>query len=115
MAQAEEWLRKGVKYNFYAMDQGYRTQCSGLIAMAWGLPTKMPRSVSNYSGNLGGHTLRWLANQATPRCPDLEKKHLAREITKDELLAGDAMVCSMYTGPLPEGAQAGGHCLLFER
>ncbi|WP_424215298.1 FG-GAP-like repeat-containing protein [Streptomyces sp. BI20] len=35
IAQAKSWVGKGLKYNQGAIHQGYRTDCSGYVSMAW--------------------------------------------------------------------------------
>jgi hypothetical protein len=66
VARAQSWVAKGISYSQsqYASD-GYRTDCSGFVSMAWATGT-----------NYNTWTLR----------------SIARQITKDELMAGDILL-----------------------
>ncbi|MFB7477091.1 hypothetical protein [Kitasatospora sp. NPDC056184] len=37
--RASSWVGKGLEYNWYRTYQGYRTDCSGYVSMAWNLGT----------------------------------------------------------------------------
>jgi cell wall-associated NlpC family hydrolase len=74
--RAESWLRPSVPYNtnkFHQNEFGiYRTDCSGYVSMAWGLPGVPPNRE-------GGLDTLGLAN-------------VSRTIERDELHAGDVLL-----------------------
>mmetsp|Transcript_10664 Transcript_10664/g.19561 ORF Transcript_10664/g.19561 Transcript_10664/m.19561 type:complete len:254 (+) Transcript_10664:80-841(+) len=103
LKRSKIWLDDNVTYEFKHFHEGYRTQCSGFVSWAWGIPNPDPHD--------------------TPRCYNLEKRGLAKVIGKDDMRPGDAMVCNVRKYPLKgadkpnrkRGEQAGGHCLIFEQ
>lgn len=54
MARAQTWVDAKVPYSMYHTRGGYRTDCSGYVSMAWGLPKPGPATpaMHNY-----GHTV----------------------------------------------------------
>ncbi|MGH3862127.1 hypothetical protein [Actinokineospora sp.] len=74
--RAESWLRPSVPYSqtkFHQNEHGiYRTDCSGYVSMAWGLPGVPP----NRHGGLDTIGLARISSL----------------ITKDELVAGDVLL-----------------------
>ncbi|UVS76474.1 hypothetical protein [Actinokineospora sp. UTMC 2448] len=80
--RAESWLRPSVPYGLHRFHQNeygiYRTDCSGYVSMAWGLPGVPP---SRHGG--------------------LDNAGLARvsvAVAKGELRAGDALLATAGTG-----------------
>lgn len=65
MARAQRWVKNKVPYSQTRSYEGHRTDCSGFVSMAWGLPKP---GLTTYTM----HTV-------------------ARNITKSELLPGDAI------------------------
>ncbi len=51
VARAKVWTNKHLSYSMSRTYGGYRTDCSGLVSMAWGLPT--PGAVTNTMPRLG--------------------------------------------------------------
>jgi hypothetical protein len=41
LERAESWVEAGVPYSMDATRDGYRTDCSGFVSMAWGLPESL--------------------------------------------------------------------------
>ena len=66
IANAKTWINPAVPYSQSAYHNGYRTDCSGYVSMAWQLGTP-------------GQTTYTLANYST-------------KITKDQLKAGDVLL-----------------------
>ncbi|OLR91398.1 NlpC/P60 family protein [Actinokineospora bangkokensis] len=75
--RAESWLRPSVRHShtrYHHNEYGiYRTDCSGYVSMAWGLPGIPP-------DRRGGLDAVGLAGVSTP-------------VAKSDLLAGDALLC----------------------
>lgn len=66
IARGQDWVDKNVPYN--KTYDGYRTDCSGFVSMAWGLPRP-------------GHTTSTLGE-------------VSKTISKGELQSGDALLCA---------------------
>ncbi|WP_329787439.1 VCBS repeat-containing protein [Lentzea sp. DG1S-22] len=84
MARAKTWVDARVPYSMSAARDGWRTDCSGFVSMAWNLSKP------------GLSTVTLVGSNVTHR------------ITKDELLPGDILIKG---GPGTEGAA--GHVRLF--
>lgn len=65
ISRGQDWVDKNIPYN--KTYDGYRTDCSGFVSMAWGLPRP-------------GHTTETLGS-------------VSKTISKGELQAGDALLC----------------------
>lgn len=72
LARARSWVDAGVPYSQSRWYQGYRTDCSGFVSMAWGLGT------SHWTGDLDTYGVR---------------------ITKDELRPGDLLLFHNSAAP----------------
>ena len=92
IARAESWLRPAIPYSqsqFHQNEYGrYRTDCSGYVSMAWGLPG-IPED------RHGGLDVVGLIGVSSAIC-------------RDELRAGDALL-------LPDGTNLTRHVTLFDR
>lgn len=66
IARGQDWVDKNIPYN--KTYDGYRTDCSGFVSMAWGLPRP-------------GHTTETLGQ-------------VSSQIGKNELQSGDALLCA---------------------
>ncbi|MFI6497874.1 hypothetical protein [Nonomuraea typhae] len=90
--RAASWLKPPVAYSQEGIHRSefgnYRTDCSGYVSMAWGLPGKPP---SKY----GGLDTAGLVE-------------ISFEIAVDDLLPGDVLVCA-------EGTPLTRHITIFER
>ncbi|MFS8104915.1 FG-GAP-like repeat-containing protein, partial [Lentzea alba] len=84
MARAKTWVDAGVPYSMGATRDGWRTDCSGFVSMAWNLSKP------------GLSTVTLVGSNVTHR------------IGKDELLPGDILIKG---GPGTEGAN--GHVRIF--
>jgi hypothetical protein len=69
IARAQTWLEPKTPYDMNGRRDGYRTDCSGYVSMAWGLPIDTN----------GGLTTVGLSK-------------ISHEIAKDELLPGDILL-----------------------
>lgn len=67
LARAQDWVDKHVPYNQQGSYDGYRTDCSGFVSMSWEL--------------------------AKPGLTTSTLHTASSNITKDQLLVGDAMIC----------------------
>ena len=65
IARGQDWVNKNIPYN--KTYDGYRTDCSGFVSMAWGLPRP-------------GHTTETLGG-------------VSSVISKAQLQKGDALLC----------------------
>lgn len=85
MARAQRWVDLEVPYSQSASFEGYRTDCSGFVSMAWSLKNGFGQPIS----------------PATDRLPDF-----GVPITKDQLRRGDMIV-------RPKTATTWGHAVIF--
>lgn len=69
--RAAKWVEENVAYSQILHYDGYRTDCSGFVSMAWQLTSSTGTEFSAYTGNLA---------------------QFATKITKDELKAGDILL-----------------------
>ncbi|MBD0746151.1 peptidoglycan-binding protein [Streptomyces sp. CBMA152] len=60
LARAQTWIDAGVPYSMNGFRQGYRTDCSGFVSMAWGL------AESAWTGNLDEFGVRITKGQLQP-------------------------------------------------
>lgn len=70
IARGQDWVDKHVPYNHTGTHDGYRTDCSGFVSMCWEL--------------------------AKPGLYTYTMHTVAHNISKTDLLAGDALNCDPY-------------------
>lgn len=59
IARARQWVDDGIAYNPNGSYDGYRTDCSGFVSMAWGLPESLTtNSLPDVSHRISADELR---------------------------------------------------------
>lgn len=88
LARADRWVKLGVSYSQSAYFEGYRTDCSGYVSMAWALTSNgRPISLSTAS---------------------LDAPNVSVAITKDALQPGDLIL-----RPSDQPGASSGHAVIF--
>lgn len=71
IARAKVWVDRHIPYNQAGFTDGYRQDCAGYVAYAWGITTPSGEAQNLYTGSLPG---------------------VSSPITKDQLMAGDILL-----------------------